>query len=252
MISGYSFFRKPIEFEWSTTVNLTGDENSTHGFSEYKSNGFTFGLIGFDDTNLPIVNPNPVSLSVVASDTIGGLFGNENVYTQDTYDEIDGIEVNSSNSSFMTANGNRMVFGVGSYGMWYMTADSLTGSPSYPCGLKISEEAYAIDMSMKDMRTEEPSVSLRAKVDEYQGENVNSFKTYDNVEAIYSLNRFTSQNIHKSNLFSIRIDGLGIEESPYLTDEQKRQLSVWIRNHVTDIVDGMKPAQTELFDVILS
>jgi len=251
-ISSYSFVRKPIEFEWSTTVNLTGDDDSGHGFDEYKSSNFTFGMRGFDGANLPIVNPNPISVSVVASNSIPSLFGNSNILELNTYEEIGSLVVNSSNKSFIRANGNRMVFGVGNHGMWYMTADRVAGSASLPYGIKISDNAYAIAMTMTDLRTDDPSVSLHTKVDEYQGENVNSFKTYDNVEAVYSLNRFTSQNIHKSNLFSVRIDGLGIDDSPYLTDEQKRQLSVWIKNHVTDIVDGMKPAQTELFDVILS
>ena len=75
---------------------------------------------------------------------------------------------------------------------------------------------------------------------------------YDNVEVMYSLNRFTPVNSHKSNLFSIKIEDLGLDESPYLSDSQKKSVRTWIRNKVTDIVDGLKPAHTEVFDVFVN
>lgn len=75
--------------------------------------------------------------------------------------------------------------------------------------------------------------------------------TYDNVEVMNSLNRFTPVVNHKSNLFSIRIDDLGFEESEYLTEHQKKVLRAYFRNNITELVDTVKPAHTQLFDVYL-
>ena len=88
---------------------------------------------------------------------------------------------------------------------------------------------------------------LSTKVD-YSSEVVAS---YDNVEVMNSLNRFTPVVNHKSNLFSIRIDDLGFEESEYLTDYQKKVLRTYFRNSITELVDSVKPAHTQLFDVYL-
>jgi hypothetical protein len=79
----------------------------------------------------------------------------------------------------------------------------------------------------------------------------NSASRYDNVEVINSLNRFTPVVNHKSNLFSIRLEDLGFEESEYLTDYQKKVLRTYFRNSITNIVDAVKPAHTHLFDVYM-
>lgn len=75
---------------------------------------------------------------------------------------------------------------------------------------------------------------------------------YDNVEVLYSLNRFTPVVSHKSNLFSVKIEDLGLDESPFLSDAQKKSVKIWIRNKVMDIVDAIKPAHTEVFDVFVN
>lgn len=74
---------------------------------------------------------------------------------------------------------------------------------------------------------------------------------FDNVEVIKSLNRFTSNVCHKSNIFSIRVEDLGLDESDYLTDYQKSKLKTWFKNKITKIVDMTKPANTQLLDVEL-
>ena len=76
--------------------------------------------------------------------------------------------------------------------------------------------------------------------------------SFDNVETLYSFNRFTPTTCHKSNLFSIRIGGLGIDESPYLTDEQKSNMKRWLSTTITEMVDGVKPSNTQLFDVFIN
>lgn len=74
---------------------------------------------------------------------------------------------------------------------------------------------------------------------------------YDNVEVVKSLNKFMSNVCHKSNIFSIRIEDLGLDESQYLSDYQKTKLKTWFKNKITNIVNLTKPANTQLFDVEL-
>lgn len=76
-----------------------------------------------------------------------------------------------------------------------------------------------------------------------------AYAKYDNVEVLYSLNRFTPSVCHKSNLFSIRIDGLGINDSEFLTDTQKSNVIRWFKNGITEMVNATKPAHTQLFDI---
>ena len=76
--------------------------------------------------------------------------------------------------------------------------------------------------------------------------------SYDNIEVINSLNRFTPVVNHKSNLFSIRIEDLGFEDSAYLSDYQKSVLRTYFKNGITELVNAVKPAHTQLFDVYLS
>ena len=75
---------------------------------------------------------------------------------------------------------------------------------------------------------------------------------YDNVEVVYSLNRFTPVNSHKSNMFAIKIEDLGLDDSPFLSDSQKKSIKTWLKNKVIDIVDEIKPAHTEIFDVFVN
>ena len=58
-------------------------------------------------------------------------------------------------------------------------------------------------------------------------------------------------NSHKSNLFSVKVEDLGLDESPFLSDSQKKSVRIWMRNKIMDIVDELKPAHTEIFDVFV-
>ena len=142
----------------------------------------------------------------------------------------------------LSVGGNAGVVGIGDENMLYFAA---SGNDKFidPAGF------HDVRATLVDERTGDSSVGLEVK-EVGGGEDVVS-KTYDNVEAVYSLNRFTSNTLHKSNLFGIRIDDLGISDSPYLTDRQKEQLTMWVKNHVKVLVDAVKPAHTELFDVIV-
>ncbi len=142
----------------------------------------------------------------------------------------------------LSVGGNAGVVGIGDENMLYFDA---SGNDKFidPAGF------HDVRATLVDERTGDSSVGLEVK-EVGGGEDVVS-KTYDNVEAVYSLNRFTSNTLHKSNLFGIRIDDLGISDSPYLTDRQKEQLTMWVKNHVKVLVDAVKPAHTELFDVIV-
>lgn len=142
----------------------------------------------------------------------------------------------------LSVGGNAGVVGIGDENMLYFDASG-TDNFIAPSGF------HDVRATLVDERTGDSSVGLEVK-EAGGGEDVVS-KTYDNVEAVYSLNRFTSNTLHKSNLFGIRIDDLGISDSPYLTDRQKEQLTMWVKNHVKVLVDAVKPAHTELFDVIV-
>lgn len=74
---------------------------------------------------------------------------------------------------------------------------------------------------------------------------------YDNVEQVYSINRFIPNNVHKSQYFSIKVEDLGIDKSDYLSDSQKEFVKMWIKNNITEIVNKNKPAQTELLQVYI-
>lgn len=142
----------------------------------------------------------------------------------------------------LSVGGNAGVVGIGDENMLYFDA---SGKDKFIA----SSGFHDVRATLVDERTGDSSVGLEVK-EVGGGEDVVS-KTYDNVEAVYSLNRFTSNTLHKSNLFGIRIDDLGISDSPYLTDRQKEQLTMWVKNHVKVLVDAVKPAHTELFDVIV-
>lgn len=142
----------------------------------------------------------------------------------------------------LSVGGNVGVVGIGDENMLYFDASG-KGNFIAPSGF------HGVRATLVDERTGDSSVGLEVK--EAGGGEDGVSKTYDNVEAVYSLNRFTSNTLHKSNLFGIRIDDLGISDSPYLTDKQKEQLTMWVKNHVKVLVDAVKPAHTELFDVIV-
>lgn len=142
----------------------------------------------------------------------------------------------------LSVGGNAGVVGIGDENMLYFDA-SRNDKFIAPAGF------HDVRATLVDERTGDSSVGLEVK--EVGGGEDAVSKTYDNVEAVYSLNRFTSNTLHKSNLFGIRIDDLGISDSPYLTDRQKEQLTMWVKNHVKVLVDAVKPAHTELFDVIV-
>lgn len=144
----------------------------------------------------------------------------------------------------LSVGGNAGVVGIGDENMLYFKLP-LPDSDDFiaPSGF------HDVRATLVDERTGDSSVGLEVKEVGGGGDVVS--KTYDNVEAVYSLNRFTSNTLHKSNLFGIRIDDLGISDSPYLTDRQKEQLTMWVKNHVKVLVDAVKPAHTELFDVIV-
>ena len=92
----------------------------------------------------------------------------------------------------------------------------------------------------------------KSEIEIFSDNSSNVLGTYDNVEVINSLNRFTPVVNHKSNMFSIRIEDLGLEESEYLTDYQKKVLRTYFRNSITELVNSVKPAHTQIFDVYLS
>lgn len=142
----------------------------------------------------------------------------------------------------LSVGGNAGVVGIGDENLLYFDA---SGNDKFIA----PADFHDVRATLVDERTGDSSVGLEVK--EVGGVEDGVSKAYDNVEAVYSLNRFTSNTLHKSNLFGIRIDDLGISESPYLTDRQKEQLTMWVKNHVKVLVDAVKPAHTELFDVIV-
>lgn len=142
----------------------------------------------------------------------------------------------------LSVGGNVGVVGIGDENLLYFDA---SGNDKFIA----PADFHDVRATLVDERTGDSSVGLEVK--EVGGVEDGVSKAYDNVEAVYSLNRFTSNTLHKSNLFGIRIDDLGISDSPYLTDRQKEQLTMWVKNHVKVLVDAVKPAHTELFDVIV-
>lgn len=106
-------------------------------------------------------------------------------------------------------------------------------------------------MMYSESHAPSPDVMKKFNLDTTENYSTDVAARYDNVEVINSLNRFTPVVNHKSNLFSIRVDDLGFEESEYLTDYQKKVLRTYFRNSITDIVNAVKPAHTQLFDVYL-
>jgi hypothetical protein len=110
---------------------------------------------------------------------------------------------------------------------------------------KVMPVLYSSDVSTSDSPIKHAEITTKT---DYSSDVVAS---YDNVEVMNSLNRFTPVVNHKSNLFSIRVDDLGFEESEYLTDYQKKVLRTYFRNSITELVDSVKPAHTQLFDVYL-
>ena len=102
----------------------------------------------------------------------------------------------------------------------------------------------------EDISTEDGDIR-KSELETKEDYSSNVVASYDNVEVMNSLNRFTPIVNHKSNLFSIRIEDLGFEESEYLTDYQKKVLRTYFRNSISDLVNSVKPAHTQLFDVYL-
>lgn len=231
------------------TLSLTADSMTT-SFNPKAS-----GSIPLTSSagNLPISNSNEYQFAVLQSASMGEAMSNMAAVTSASDEKWTTIAysvADSQNVNFIDSDGTNLVVGIGNGGLRY--ADTTTFdkvATGYTNMLTLSSEFTELATSVVDHRTSDYTNTLDLDIGDSDGES--SSVTYDNVEAVYSMNRFTSHTMHKANLFSVRIDNLGIEESPYLTDLQKEQISNWIRNHVTEIVDSIKPAQTELFKVML-
>lgn len=118
----------------------------------------------------------------------------------------------------------------------------------FDCGksvYKVFPVMYSEDASTTDKNIRKSTLKTE---EDYSSDVVAS---YDNVEVINSLNRFTPIVNHKSNVFSVKIEDLGFEESEYLTDYQKKILRTYFRNRITELVNTVKPANTQLFDVYM-
>lgn len=79
-------------------------------------------------------------------------------------------------------------------------------------------------------------------------------KSFERVECVTSINRFNKANTHKTNLYSIEINGLGIQQA---NDNEKlkpiiQKIKKSIYNGVKAICEKTQPANTQLFNVIFN
>jgi len=76
-----------------------------------------------------------------------------------------------------------------------------------------------------------------------------SYKQYEMVETIESMNRFAPIEGHKSNLYSINIQNAKLNSTDALTDTQKNNIKKSINNIIRDITKVTMPLNTQLFNV---
>lgn len=232
----------------SIDLNL---EMRTNISSTYELSSFDILPLGNDQ--YPISNMNDYMVGLAYSPSITSVFDSANI-SSSSYDSkwrTFGTFMHDMNiKSFINAHANDVVFSFGTAGLRYINNASTAATGFNFVDVNTTK---TVSVATHDYRTYDKVVDLKLRMEKYSDTNQNSTRSssYDTVETMYSLNRFTSQNIHKSNLFTIRIDDLGISDSPFLTDSQREQLTLWVKNHVSDIVTAIKPAQTELFDVLV-
>jgi len=75
------------------------------------------------------------------------------------------------------------------------------------------------------------------------------YHSFQHVEVVKSLNRFTGVDGHKSNLYSINIQNAGINTLDSLDAENKTNIKKSINNIIRDITKVVMPLNTQLFDI---
>lgn len=82
-------------------------------------------------------------------------------------------------------------------------------------------------------------------------------RTYQKVEVIQSINRFNTQNVHRSNFYSVRINQMGIDSTNFSGGDMyseknvrmREMLKQDIRNKIRELTESICPVNTHLFDV---
>lgn len=82
-------------------------------------------------------------------------------------------------------------------------------------------------------------------------------RNYQKVEIIQSINRFNTQNVHRSNFYSVRISQTGIDSTKFAEGDMyseknvkmREMLKQDIKNKIRELADSICPVNTHLFDV---
>jgi hypothetical protein len=92
--------------------------------------------------------------------------------------------------------------------------------------------------------------NVHQKKDEINGiDEETSINNYDLVERVYGLYKLRNSRLHKSNLFSIRINDSGLNTSFSGSNELKLEVQSIIEEAVRKRINKIKPAHTELFKI---
>lgn len=77
-------------------------------------------------------------------------------------------------------------------------------------------------------------------------------RDYQKIECVDAINRFISTTVHKANLYSTRVYGLGkvLDDKEKYSEETKARIKQDIGNSIRRIVTNFVPAHTQYFDVV--
>ncbi len=83
--------------------------------------------------------------------------------------------------------------------------------------------------------------------------DIDVLANYETAESVNSINRLgAGSNSIKSNLFSISISNLGLDNNKALSESDKGRIYQWIRERVNRIAERLAPANTQLFKTFIN
>jgi hypothetical protein len=183
-----------------------------------------------------------VRTSYSSKDKYAFLVSNYGIFFSDTLSSPPSItSASSAGSTFTDAIrfGERLFVLRNDGAIGYVPLSSVSdGAGVVPSYLKVAYSISDMSVPISEMTLETSSVPSSSVI-----------SRYDNVETVLSFNRFKSQGYHKSNMFSIRVENLNIDDVDTLTYNEKKQLKLWIANRVKNLANSLAPSNTQLFKV---
>lgn len=220
--------------EYSYTLNISSDPIKTYLFSKDEKE-----LIDIFDPNIAIENIKYNFIVDFPCNTSyhdykqGFIYGNL-LYGKNAYNSLYSMNISGESEVPMSAIECREYIGIGKinsdqiYLKYRDTADYLLTKKTDSIQKKLNND----NMSL------------------YTAEEQPAKYTYQHIEGIESINKIDYvNNQHKSNMYSIEINDIGLNTTEWISDKVKDKLKQDIKNNIRSLVQVICPANTQLFEI---